>query len=342
MLFRRAKSSDSAAQDEGLARAASDGAAFRPERVPIRTALLAAGVLVGLAVGTTWLLQRGADREARVHATARARAQAELVARATDGETGLSESARLMRILECTTRDGAVAAGVILDSTGRVLAHTDVGLLGMQVAAPFAEGGTPGPDVFAPLFKSRASDLILEPLIGESGPEGVVALLPADAHAGLISPAALRILLPAVLLLLAFVGVVPSTIRWAVRPTSEFLERLARTLEQEDQGARLRTARPREPDLTLDQAVRCVNALQQEKRTLLVQNRLLNYERKRLARILDRLPQGILLTDAVEKIVLSNRAAARWFAGAGGGDLSLDEVCRNAGPVLRPRERRRQ
>ena len=60
---------------------------------------------------------------------------------------------------------------------------------------------------------------------------GAVALL-LPARAELLSGGALRLLLPVGLMLLAFIGLTQMTIRWALRPTAEFLERLARALER--------------------------------------------------------------------------------------------------------------
>jgi signal transduction histidine kinase len=300
--------------------------AFKPARFPLGTALLAAGALIALAVGTTWLLQRGAVREARARAIASARSQAELVAQAAADAARFGDSTRLMRILECATRDGGIAGGAILDSTGLIVAHTDVALLGSQVALPL--DGYRGPHLasggaIAGLFEDPSGEIVLQPLLGPQGPLGFVVLRPREQAARLFDHEALRILLPASLLLLAFVGMILATIRWAVRPTAEFLEHLTRAFEQEEG---LAAGEPRgavEPEAALDRAVRCVDALHQEKQALLVQTRLLGYEKKRLARILDRLPEGLLLADTVGRLVYSNRSAATWLGSADEGSEEL-------------------
>lgn len=295
--------------------------AFKPARFPLGTALLAAGALIALAVGTTWLLQRGAAREARARAIASARSQAELVAQAAADATRSGDATRLMRILECATRDGGIAGGAILDSTGLIVAHTDVALLGSQVALPldgYRGSHLASAGAIAGLFEDPSGEIVLQPLLGPQGPLGFVVLRPREQAVRLFDHEALRILLPASLLLLAFVGMILATIRWAVRPTAEFLEHLTRAFEQEE-GLAAGAGEPRcavEPEAALDRAVRCVDALHQEKQALLVQTRLLGYEKKRLARILDRLPEGLLLADTAGRLVYSNRAAATWLGSA--------------------------
>jgi len=290
------------------------GRGLWPGRVPMGGVLIAVAALSGLALGSTWLLQRDAVREARAHAAARARAQAELVAQATLETGSWTDTARLVRILECTTRDGGVSAAAIVDSTGQVIAHTDVALLGARIALPSpgdAETPARAEENWARLFRTPGP-LVMQPLIGPRGAQGMAVLLLPEERAQLLNASALRVLLPSVLLLLAFVGVVLATIRWAVRPTAEFLEHLARAFECEETELRESPAGPPQPDAALEQAVRSVEALHDEKRALLVQNRLLVYEKKRLARMLDRLPEGMLLTDQSGHLIWRNRAAAQW------------------------------
>ncbi|MFH1143286.1 MAG: ATP-binding protein [Candidatus Eisenbacteria bacterium] len=297
-----------------------------PRHFPVRAALVATLVLLSLAGGTTWLLQRDAARETQARRIARARSQAELIAQAAGqseliaGTTGQAadpaETARLARLLECTIRDGDVSAAAIIDSSGRVIAHTDLALLNARVFLPPAadpQARSLTEAALAGIFPERGQ-LILHPLIGSRGSQGMAVLRLAEKPMRLIDPETWRVLLPAALLLLAFAGLTLAIVRWAVRPTAEFLDRLSRAFESENPpgqtGPSYGNANP-----ALDQAVHCVNALQEEKHTLLIQNRVLNYEKKRLARIFDRLPVGILLADPSERIVLHNRAAAKWLDG---------------------------
>ncbi len=278
-----------------------------PARFPLGAAFGLTATLLALAVGTTWLLQRDAARETRARSISIARSDAELIAQATAEADVLADHARLTRILECTARSGDITAGAILDPAGKVIAHTDVSRLDQVVSLPpaedFARSSPPG------LFSGTGGQAVVQPVLDADGLRGFVVLRLADRSPKLFDHEALRILLPAFLLLLAFAGVILATIRWAVRPTADFLARLTCAIEAESPPE---TAAAREePREAIDRAVRCVDALQQEKRALLLQTRLLGYEKKRFAGILEHLPDGLLVADAAGKLAFVNRAALR-------------------------------
>ncbi|MCK4411944.1 MAG: hypothetical protein KAY32_00235 [Candidatus Eisenbacteria sp.] len=277
--------------------------------LPVKNLLLQISVLLLLATVTTWLLQREAHREACARATARAQAQTELIAQAVGNEALPADAPRLIRILECAVREGDLAAGAVIDSAGRIIAHTDVACVGRRLSpealAPTAESA----EVQAGLFGPDPGSMIARPLIGPHGPRGRVALLLPAPEVTLWGGQTLRLLLPAGLLLLAFIGITQTTIRWAVRPTAEFIERIWRTLETSGETAKGDGAQTHGHGAAMEQAVSCVTALHQAKQALTVQNSVLDYEKKRMSHLIDRIPDGILFTDALHHILFSNRAA---------------------------------
>jgi signal transduction histidine kinase len=197
-----------------------------------------------------------------------------------------------------------------------VVVHTDVSCTGMRVElSPAAFAGEASSraetaELSRALFGDLHGRLFLHPLIGGDGPAGMVALLMPETRGALFGPDALRFFLPAGLLLLAFVGLIQAMIRWAFRPTSEFLERLTSVLERREDAEAAPGGRVAEPGRAMEQAFSTVQALNQEKQSLTIENRVLDYAKRRMALILDQLPDGLIMTDPLEKVVFVNRAAA--------------------------------
>ncbi len=278
-----------------------------------RRVLLQIGVLLLLALATTWLLQRGRAIDEAAQLSARGRSLAELVAQAVGPQVSFEDSPRLLRILECAAREGHITAGAVLDSSGNVLAHTDVARTGMRILLPPLAASDPGTHLAGQvpmLFGQANGKVLLQPLVSPHGPAGTVALLVPEPPRGIFGRDAMRIFLPAALLLLAFVGLTQATIRWAVRPTAEFLERLAHVLERKAEDGTPDSARSPCGDRVMEDAVTRIHALSAATEKLTIENRVLDYERKRMALILDRLPDGMIVTDALGKVILVNRAAA--------------------------------
>lgn len=298
--------------------------ASRPERAarittfPLRSAILMLTVLLLLALGTSWLLQRGRSRDAATERAARGRAMAELVAQAVGPQVDFENSARFQRILECAARDAALSAAAVIDGDGAVVAHTDVSRTGLRVELPDPSledeaAAAPNRPGLAPLlFGPLPGQLVLHPLVGPQGRAGTVALLLPIRRGTPFGRDQMRFFLPAGLMLLAFVGLFQATIRWAVRPTAHFLERLTRALErQESAEGETPTRRPGiAPERVMDETVSSIHALSQAKHSLTIENRVLDYGRRRMALILDQLPDGLVMTDPLEQPVLINRAAA--------------------------------
>jgi len=284
---------------------------------PLRSAILVLAVLLLLALGTSWLLQRGDSRDAATERAARGRAMAELVAQAVGPQVDFENSARFQRILECAARDADLTAAAVIDADGAVVAHTDVSRTGLRVDLPdpSIEDGTadaaPWPGLAPMLFGSLKGQVVLHPLVSAQGRAGTVALLMPIRPGTPFGRDQMRFFLPAGLMLLAFVGLFQATIRWAVRPTSQFLERLTRALERQETAEGDDPSRPGiAPERVMDETVSSIQALSQAKQNLTIENRVLDYGKRRMALILDQLPDGLVMTDPLEQPVLINRAAA--------------------------------
>jgi signal transduction histidine kinase len=285
--------------------------------LPLRSAILVLAVLLLLALGTSWLLQRGDSHDAATDRAARGRAMAELVAQAVGPQVDFENSARFQRILECAARDADLTAAAVLDGDGAVVAHTDVSRTGLRVELPDpstenADAATAHWPGLAPaLFGPLQGQLVLHPLVSAEGRAGTVALLLPIKRGTPFGRDQMRFFLPAGLMLLAFVGLFQATVRWAVRPTSQFLERLTRALErQENAEDETPTRRMAAPERVMDETVSSIQALSQAKQSLTIENRVLDYGKRRMALILDQLPDGLVMTDPLEQPVLINRAAA--------------------------------
>ncbi len=267
--------------------------------------------LVVLAVATVGLLQRGERLKEEARRDVRDRALVELVGLAIGADVSFEDGARFLRILERTARDGRVLGGAVLDNDGQIVAHTDVALIGARPDLPAATDLSEEEKTAAfsrNLFAGRSGRVVVHPLLGSSGRVGSVVLLLPDAQHAFIDVDLLKFVLPAALLLLAFVAFTTTTIRQAIQPTAAFLERLSSTLASPE----CPEGEPENGECSgmMEQAVARINELQEAKEMLTIENRVLDYERRRKGLILDHISDGLIMTDAGAKVVYVNRAAA--------------------------------
>jgi two-component system, OmpR family, phosphate regulon sensor histidine kinase PhoR len=272
--------------------------------------------LLVLAFATVALLQRGERLKQGSERDARDRALVELVSLAVGSDLSFSDGARFLRILERTARDGRVVAGAVLGPRGEILAHTDVARVGGHPDLHLGPDGSLPDDtapVKAALFGQHPGRVVLHPILGTTGRVGTVALLMPEARRALFDASSLKYILPAALLLLAFVAFTTATIRQAIEPTSSFLERLSTVLPSPS-PARDGSESCAQAAGLMEQAVARINELQEAREMLTIENRVLDYERRRKGLILDHLPDGLIMTDAGDKVVYVNRAAAALLA----------------------------
>ena len=287
------------------------GRRFWAGPLPLRRAALLVAVLALLALGTTYLLQRRAAQGAQAEFASHGRSLAALVAQAVGTDGSLSESARLTRILESTARHSGLRAGAILAGDGRVLAHTDLTRRAERIALPTpmldSDGALPA-DVRTALFGPQAGAVFSHPVINADGAAGLVTLLLARPHARVWGPDLLHFLLPTGLILLAMIALLQVSTRWALRPTLRFLEHLTQVLAPPDGGA-TQPGATAEPDHVLAQTVSWMTEIKDEREALTIQNRMLEYERRRVTLVLEHLPDGLVVADAGGDIVFVNRTA---------------------------------
>lgn len=302
-------SGDEHAKSHPGEKVASAGAAPRRPGLPVGLLAGQLAALLLLAVVTSWLLHRGEVKEDAAQQQAHARWTAELIAQAVGGSVTLQDSPRLLPVLERATRAAELEAAAILDTTGTIVAHTNVTRTGMQLSVP--READPSSDQLARrlgtrLFGNDTHPVVLHPLLGSDAAVGTLVLqLPRPQGAfHALSPEAF---LPVAVLLLAYVGLTQATVRRAIAPTSAFLERLARTLQPS--GDKPQGADGESYGQVMEETVSFVDAMRQAKESLTIENRLLGYERKRMEKILDQLPDGILMMDRGGEISYLNRAA---------------------------------
>ena len=289
------------------------------QSLTLRWALLQGGVLLILALGSGWLLLRGDSIEQRKLVLSRGRSLVELVAHGASGSLDLQDPSRLLRLLECATRDGGIEAAAVIDGAGTVRAHTDLNRQGSDIAAwSSAQDGTDGENgaLRSQLFGAQDGLLLLHPILGEKGEMGsVVFLLPRTTLLG-GSASVLPFFLPAALLILAFFVIGQTALRHAVQPTSEFLEKLTATLGQHAalspsdlQLSQALTDPLRPTGNAMEDTVDRVQALARLRDELIIKTRLVDYEKKRMEQILDTFPDGLVVGSFMGDVVFINRRA---------------------------------
>lgn len=271
---------------------------------------------------------------------------AELVAKAAGSDLSFQNSSHLLRILEGAVRDGSLAAGAVIDLEGRVVAHTDLSRIGTQSSVDpleFAEDGQ-SPAV-AGLFAGDGGRIIRHPLIGQEGPVGVVVLAASPQPGAALPPGSLKTLIPAALLILAFAGIIQASVRRAMLPTSESLERLRGAVERASGSDAVPNGPASDLAPVIDRTVDAMSGLRQARESLAIENQAIDFERKRLELILNCLPEGLLMTDWQGEVHFFNRTAAKMLnldpAGAADGRFPRlsDEVRRFLTAAdMKPRE----
>lgn len=282
---------------------------WRPS-IPPRLLMGQLAALLLLALVTTWLLHRNDGRQDTVQMENHARWTAELVSRAAGSETVKQDSPHLLPLLEQATRDANLRAAAILDSTGVIVAHTDLARTGLRFTLP--PDGLGGDDdqiraLSMRLFGNQSGQLLAHPIAGPQGRTGTLVFLLPAPKGGLFAFAP-EAFLPIALLLLAYVGLTQSTVRRALAPTSVFLEKLSKSIQTPADLAEDNPSNVVYSEV-MDKTVTFVDTLRQARESLTIENRVLSYERKRMEKILDQLPDGIIIVDHSEKISFLNRAA---------------------------------
>jgi two-component system phosphate regulon sensor histidine kinase PhoR len=283
----------------------------RPSRFPTRTALVQATLLVAVAVGSAWLLHRSDSNDQSKHLALEAKAQAELVAHAVQEASSSADPHRLLRILECSIRGGNILAAAVLDSSGTVVAHTNLSRTGTKIEAPSLLPGSDGSELASSLFGKTSGELVVRPLLSSNGETGVVALLlPDDALAGTARRWILY-LFPAALVMLAFFAVNRSAIRSALKPASDGLDKLASAVGWRGDPEQCPAATDVKYGQVIQDTVSRIQALTQSNDELMVTNRLFKFENKRMKMILDHFPDGLIVMDVLGKTAFMNKKAVR-------------------------------
>lgn len=288
----------------------------RPSFRLSRTALLLqGGVLLLLALATAALLQRGESLKSAREEAARGRSLAELVAQAAGPDVTLRDSSRLLRVLEGASRVGELRSAAVLDRRGRVVAHTDVAMTGRFTGlttvgpGPLGENRNGAREVFG----DHSGPVLFHPLIGSEGSRGVVAIELSEPRSVLSISAVAKYFLPAGILMLAFVVIGQMLVRAAVRPTSLLLDKLSSTLDTKGGEEEAADAVSSGPEEDLDQTVTRIGVLMETKDGLVIKNRLLGYEKRRMELILEGFPDGLLVTNTMKEVVYVNRQAKRYL-----------------------------
>jgi len=302
----------------GEARGGDRRGGLEGRRRPRAWVLLQGGILVALAVTASGLLYRADTLERGNELSRRARSLAELVAHSAGPDVPADAPSRAQTALSTAARGGIISAGAVLDADGTIVAHTDVARIGERSGAETES-----------LFPGTRGIRREHPLGDPSDPAGRVVVLVPQVPAG--TTRAVRFLVPPALVLLAFVATGRAVVRRTLARTSDFLSRLDVALEAGD--APEPPSDPRDPAATMDRAVARTAALAEARHDLTVRNQILTYKKDRMELILDRFPDGLIVTDPARNVTFANRAAARTL-GAAGADL-VGRNLRDTSPALR-------
>ena len=294
---------------------------FHSIRRPSNWIIISGAMLILLALGSAVLLQREDAIEESREQIHRSRSLAGVLSLALGSDITGQELSRVDRILEYATRNREIKAGAVMDNSGTIIAHTDLSMRGQSIQAELNKLSpslsmlpeSDSPDLAAALFKSMDGRLLLHPMVGAEGMKGTVALLLPGTQSALISPGVLRFFLPAGLILLAFIIVGRTVSRVAQKPVRDIMEMLSRTLEMKESEsgltAQVRPERIEEYYGRMEKAVSRVGTLVKSKDELFIRNRLLGYEKKKIAEVLAAFPDGLIVTNASRKVVFANARA---------------------------------
>lgn len=284
---------------------------FWPQQLSGKVFSVQLSALVLLVLVSGWLIHQREIKRVESDLATEDRIRTEMIAIAVGDQLNQSESSRILRILETGARGHNFSGAAVMDEDGVIISHTNTTLAGLEtdlISAPAGSHSGVSEVIRQQLFGNDQGRMRMQPLIGHDGRIGTLAILfPAHPEQSLFS-GAMMLLLPAGLLLLAFIGLLSSTIKTAIKPTSDFLDQLSLHLKAEG-GQRL-SAKNGKWDNEIEAAVGRINALTDAKETLVIENKVLNYDRKRRGLIIDNLPDGIIMLDHSDKVVYVNRTAS--------------------------------
>jgi two-component system, OmpR family, sensor histidine kinase VicK len=281
--------------------------------------------LVLLVFVSGWLIHQRDVSEHESDLAIQDRIHTEMIAIAVGENIDTSEAPRLLRILETSARGHNFSGAGVLDEHGCIIAHTNTTLAGVTtdlLSSPTGSHTGVSEVLRQQLFGNDSGRMRLQPLLGRSGRIGTIAVLfPPHEELSFFS-GSLMLLLPAGLLILAFIGLLSSTIKSAIKPTADFLNQLSLHLMSE--GTEKLANTPGKWDDEIEAAVSRINALTEAKEKLVIENKVLNYDRKRRGLIIDHLPDGIVMLDHSDKVVYVNRTASE-ITGVPTGPVSETE-----------------
>jgi signal transduction histidine kinase len=280
-------------------------------------------LLIALAAGSALLLQRWDSIEQSRHNETQARAQVELIAYAAQPLPRTDDPHRLLRILECSVRSGYILAGAVMDSSGVVVAHTDLSSRGKQIDVGTLlhySGDSYESGAQSALFGDTSGRLFVRPLFSEAGESGAAAVLMPDNLLAGTARGLMISLFPVALVLLAFSVVNRSAIRGALTPAAEGLDRLAHAVGWQSDPERPNPVQDVKYDEVIDGTVTRIEDLTRNNDELMVTNRLYEFENHRMKMILDHFPEGLIVMDVIGKTAFINKRASRILGIPSDGD----------------------
>ncbi len=266
--------------------------------------------LVLLVVISGTLIVRKADLQHEKELNSQDQNQAEMITLAIGSDISEEVSGKLVNTLYRCAMVHDLSGVAVVDNSGLIVAHSNDEISGIQTELTSSpHGGHIGDASYIKeaLFAGLDGRLRLNSVISSEGRIGTVAILFPPENVSSLFSGSMMFLLPAGLLILAFIGFINTTTKLAIKPVTELLDLLGQHINQNP--AESTGVDPDQMTVEIENAISQIGVINKSRDSLVIENRVLNYEHRRRGVLLDNLPEGVILIDSAQKIIYCNRLA---------------------------------
>lgn len=227
------------------------------------------------------------------------------------------EGNKVLRIVDFLARKNGLVYGMIVDANGRVVAHTDPDLVDTSFRDPISlqiiSSNNPLSHDYEDLETGQKIFEFSRPLFHEGQRVGAVRLGFSQGKRAFLSKADMKVLSVVAILVFIMVPIFYYSMRSSLRPLASLNDELKSVLEQSDF---LKIQGDLEGGIgkLVERFTQVVSTMKERYAKLRdsyndieVSNRILAYEKDRIASIIDNLNEGVIVTNSSGKIVLVNR-----------------------------------
>jgi len=279
--------------------------------------IVASLIVITLIISLFSMFSQKKDLETTL---ANGRSLTKMVAAYSSTELDRDEANRILKIVSLMGSRNGLVYGMIMDSKGRVIAHTDPDLVDIPLNDPIARQAASSNNPLSHVLRDPVThEKIYEfsrPLFRKQSKVGAVRLGFSQGANPFFSVSDFKILSVVAILVFILVPIFYYLMKSSLRPLASLNNELKSVLEQSEFQKIQGNLEGGIGDM-VERLTQVVSTMKDRYDRLLdsyhdieVSNKILAYEKDRIESIMDNLKDGILVTNSAGKIILVNREMA--------------------------------